>query len=282
MIDFKGFGSKVKLGAKKYGKEFAGAVHRNSPTLLSAVAIAGVIGSYVILWKTKDKIEEDINIRRSDLRDAREDFDDDEQLKIEEKRINKEFAKNASLHLLPFAVVSVSTIAAIIGSVTIGNRRFAAVSAAYTLAQNNMEEWKKKAAEIIGTGKIEKIDAATAQDLIEKSFPENEEDIISTGKGDTIFMDSWTGRYFRASIESVKKIVNDLNYRLICEEWINLNDLYYNLGLEACKAGNEFGWNIGYNGQVEIKMIPRIIERNGVETTVILLDYNVFLREKYF
>ena len=80
--------------------------------------------------------------------------------------------------------------------------------------------------------------------------------------------------YFKSAIEYVRRQVNDLNYRLISEDWVDLNEFYYSIGLGPCKAGHEFGWNIGYNGQIEIKMIPRLIERNGVERTVIYLDYN--------
>ena len=272
---------KAKGSSIRYGKQFAGLVQKNSPTILSATAVVGFIGSMVILWKTKDKIEDDLEQRRLDIRDANDDFEDEEENKAQIKMINRTCVKNVAIHALPVFAMSTLTIASIIASVKIGNRRFAAVSAAYTLLDQNSKEWREKARELLGDSKLRKVDEAYADEKIGATFPEDEDKILTTGHGDTIFYDSWTDRYFKSAIEYVRRQVNDLNYRLISEDWIDLNEFYYAVGLGPCKAGHEFGWNIGYNGQIEIKMIPRIVERNGVERTVIYLEYNAFLREKY-
>ena len=271
----------MKGSAAKYGKQFVGLVQKNSPTILSATAVVGYIGSMVLLWKTKDKIEEDIDERNEDIKDINDDFDDEEEIKEEIKEVNKRCVKNIAIHSLPVFAMSTVTIASIIASVKIGNRRFAAVSAAYTLLDQNSSEWKEKARKLLGEGKIRKVDEAYADEKIGATYPDDEDQILTTGHGDTIFYDSWTDRYFKSAIEYIRRQVNDLNYRLISEDWIDLNEFYYAVGLGPCKAGHEFGWNIGYNGQIEIKMIPRIVERNGVERTVIYLDYNTFLRERY-
>lgn len=280
-MNFKGAIAKVRGNSIKYGKQFVGAMQKNSPTILSALAILGFAGSMYTLWKTKDKIEDDLEQRRLDIRDANDDFEDEEENKREIKMINRTCAKNVAIHALPVAVMSTATVAAIIASVKIGNRRYAALSAAYTLLDQNSKEWREKARELLGEGKLRKVDEAYADEKIGATYPDDDDQILTTGHGDTIFYDSWTDRYFKSAIEYIRRQVNDLNYRLMSEDWLDLNEFYYAVGLGPCKAGHEFGWNIGYNGQIEIKMIPRIVERNGVERTVIYLEYNAFLRERY-
>ena len=281
MVNIEGALGKVKGSTVKYGKQFIGLVQKNSPTILSATAVVGFIGSMVLLWKTKDKIEDDLAQRKLDIKDANEDFDNEEENKNEIKMINKTCIKNIAKHALPVAVMSTITVTSIIASVTIGNRRFAALSAAYTLLDQNSAEWKEKAREILGDSKMRKIDEAWAESQVGKVYPD-EDEIIATNHGQTLFYDSWSGRYFKSSYEYIKKCINDLNYRLISEDWIDLNEFYYSVGLESIKMGSMVGWNIGFHGQIPYpKELPRIVERNGIEETVVILDYDCHLRDSY-
>ena len=273
---------KIKSGALKYGKQFVGFMQKNSPTVLSATAVVGFVGSMVCLWKSKTKIENDIETRKLAVKIAREESEDEESEARAIKNANKYFAKNVAKHTAPTLVMSTITVASIIASVKIGNKRLAAVSAAYTLLDQNSKEWKEKAREILGDSKVRKVDEAWSDDKLKGIYPE-EDEIIATNHGQTLFYDSWSGRYFKSSIEFIRRVINDMNYRLISEEWLDLNEFYYHLGLESIKAGSMVGWNLGQHGQIEDpKLIPRIVERNGVEETVILLNYDCHLREQYF
>ena len=149
------------------------------------------------------------------------------------------------------------------------------------MLDQNSTEWKEKAKEVLGEGKVRKVDEAWADDKLKGIYPD-ESEIIATNHGQTLFYDSWSGRYFKSSIEFLRRVINDLNYRLISEDWLDLNEFYYGLGLEPVKMGSMVGWNISFHGQInEPKFLPRIVERNGVEETVIILDYDCHLRESY-
>ena len=58
--------------------------------------------------------------------------------------------------------------------------------------------------------------------------------------------DCYTGRYFSASMEDVRRAVNDVNKRLISEDYAPLNEFYANLGLEEVKVGDDLGWNVDH------------------------------------
>ena len=49
--------------------------------------------------------------------------------------------------------------------------------------------------------------------------------------------------------DTIKKIVNELNRRMLSESYISLNDFYYELGLSFTKMGDQLGWNVQGNNR---------------------------------
>ena len=68
--------------------------------------------------------------------------------------------------------------------------------------------------------------------------------VIVTEKGNTLCRDSISGRYFKSDIDKIKKVVNELNRQLIHQNYISLNEFYYELGLDSTKNGSYLGWNM--------------------------------------
>lgn len=60
--------------------------------------------------------------------------------------------------------------------------------------------------------------------------------------------------YFESDIESVKKAINEINYRLSTqgEEYVSVNDFYDELGIEHISIGESLGWNIGRDGLIDV------------------------------
>lgn len=75
--------------------------------------------------------------------------------------------------------------------------------------------------------------------------------IIPTGHGTDVFLDKWIDRKFYSDINYIKKVVNDLNYQLMNEHWISLNEFYQALGLPITECGRDIGWNVDY-GQIDL------------------------------
>ena len=55
--------------------------------------------------------------------------------------------------------------------------------------------------------------------------------------------DSYTGRYFKSSIDEIDKAVDLVNRTILVEGDASMNELYLNLDLEAVPAGEGIGWS---------------------------------------
>ena len=81
-------------------------------------------------------------------------------------------------------------------------------------------------------------------------------------------------RPFRSNIENVRKIINDLNYRLTTgmEEYISLSELYDEIGLSHTSESDNIGWNIYRDGQINIDFLAT---KNEKGEPCLMLDYEV-------
>ena len=96
--------------------------------------------------------------------------------------------------------------------------------------------------------------------------------IIVSGNGNTRCFDTITKRRFISDIEAIKKIVNELNRRMISgDDYVSLNDFYYELGLDGSSIGDELGWNVS-DGLIELDFSAQL-DKDGVPCIVI--DYAV-------
>lgn len=144
---------------------------------------------------------------------------------------------------LPAAAVGLTTAGAIIGSNRLSVANNKALGAAYFAAASSIKEMDKAIAEELGEGKANKIKDLVAEKKLGKK-PIIEDNIVVVGDGDSLFFDSWTGRYFKSNIETVKRIQNDFNHALIggSEYFVTLNEVYSAIGLERIKSGDNLGW----------------------------------------
>ena len=81
--------------------------------------------------------------------------------------------------------------------------------------------------------------------------------IQRTGKGETLFYDALSGRYFKSDINELKRVMNDMNFVMLNETGISLNEVYHSIGLDGIKLGENLGWNIG-KGMVEMRFSTQL------------------------
>lgn len=223
--------SNVGSTLSKYGAQFVGEVRKNSPTILSATAILCLIGSNVMVWKSKDVIEDDLAERIKEIERIEKAEISAELKKKERSNANLVCVKNVAVHALPFAVLSAASIAAIIGSLKINNRRVAMFSAAYAIAEKNLDDWKAKTEELVGKGKTEKIQNEVDKKHADEALSVNGE-VLNTGNGTELFLDDFSGQLFMSDTTSVKAAVNSFNSLLVDEASNHLfnricSDQYY-------------------------------------------------------
>lgn len=168
-----------------------------------------------------------------------------------------DMAKEVAVLYLPSVLMGAASIAAFISANTVSVKRLTATSAALTATEEAFRTYKNKVVEQIGEKKAAEVIQKIVQEKVDKNPPATDNNpsganVILTGDGETLFLDTLTHRYFRSDIEKIKRIINSLNARLIREDYISLNDYYDEIGLDRCNLGEELGWSIMGEGQIDV------------------------------
>lgn len=180
----------------------------------------------------------------------------------------KEKVKKVWPHFIAPLVVGGLTITCAIYSNKINLRRSAALASLLTLSEASLKEYKQKVVETIGKKKEARVQADAHKNMVEKNSPMTNSNVIYTGSGDTLCHDVLSGRYFKSDIEALLKAENQINKDMLNDGEITLNDVYYYIGLDNTKLGDECMWEIG-DGLLEFKFSS--ILTKGVPCLVI--DY---------
>lgn len=204
---------------------------KHSPEILTGIGIAGMVTTTILAVKATPKALRIIEEYEEYVLHYREDIKPVDAVKLTWKCY------------IPAAVTGTVSIACLVGASSVNVRRNTALATAYKLSETALSEYKEKVVETIGEKKEKTIKEAIKKDKIEKD-PVQQQNIIVTGKGETLCYDELFGRYFKSDIDKLKKIENELSFRLRNEDYISLNEFYYEVGLDGVVAGDSLGWNI--------------------------------------
>lgn len=145
---------------------------------------------------------------------------------------------------LPATILGAASIGCLVGSSAVSLKRNAVLATAYKLSETALTEYKDKVVETIGEKKEKAVREAVAEDKVRETPVKNSE-VIVTGKGKTLCLEPTSMRHFESDAETIRRIVNDFNERMINGEmYISLNEFYYELGLPGTALGEMMGWNI--------------------------------------
>jgi hypothetical protein len=151
------------------------------------------------------------------------------------------------------------TIACIICANRIADKRAAAMVAAYSVLDRAFEEYKAKVVEKIGDRKEEAVRDELAQDRVRNNPPVDKE-VVFTDRGNVLFLDEYSGRYFRSSVQEIKSAEIAINHTLISDYSASLTDFYHTVGLRPTKVSDELGWNSSDGRLLEIKFSTAMTE----------------------
>lgn len=250
----------------KLFKDVGESLSKHSPEILTGLGIAGMITTTVLAVRATPKALKLIERKQEEL------YPDST-----EKLTPIETVKTTWKCYLPAAVTGVTSIACLIGASSVNARRNAALATAYNLSATALAEYKEKVVETIGEKKEQVIRDKVAEERIKKD-PVNNSAIIVSGAGNTRCFDTITKRRFTSDIEQIKRIVNELNRRMVNgEDYISLNDFYYELGLDGCAVGDDLGWNVT-RGLIELDFSAQL-DTDGIPC--IVLDYAVAPKRGY-
>lgn len=203
----------------------------NSPLILTAVGVAGTITTAYLTGKTTIKAVDEIRYAE---------YGSIGNSKHRSLTDRQKFKLVWRLYVPPACSAAV-TIAAIVLANQIGTRRAAAVAAAYALSEQAFAEYRDKVVEKIGENKERQVRDELAQDRVAK-HPVGTTQVVVAAGGDVLCFETHTGRYFRSDIETLKKAQNDLNYRILNDDYASLTDFYELIGLARTDISDEVGW----------------------------------------
>ena len=256
---------------------------KHSPEILTGIGIAGTITTTVLAVKATPKALELIE---------EAEYKKEEETVVYNCKVNKvsecissdlkplEVVKAAWKPYIPAAITGSLSVVCIVGASRVNFKRNAALATAYTLSEKVLKDYKDSVVETIGEKKEEKIKEKVAQKKVDKQPASKSEVVMVNSDGNVLFLEPVSNRYFKSDVESIRKIVNDLNYRLTTgtEEYISLSEFYDEIGLSHTSISDEIGWNIYRDGQIAVDM-PSAKTDKGEPCLV--LDYNVSPRYDY-
>jgi hypothetical protein len=238
-------------------------MQKNSPTILTALGVAGLITTVVMAVYATPKAVEIIKQEEHER-----DLDNEEGAPIEPITV-PEVIRLAWKEYIPSAIMGAATIACIVGSNSVNIRRNSALAALFSLTETAAREYREKVKEVIGEKKEQEVRDEIAQDAVDK-HPLKDNSIVITGNGNTLCFDKLSGRYFSSNINTIKKIELNYNQLLLRRDYLSLNCLYEELGLETIPMGEDLGWTTKYF--LEFKFSSRLTPD---QEPCLVVDYQV-------
>lgn len=254
-----------KSTVAKLFKDAQTIVSKHSPEILTGIGIAGMITTTILAVKATPKALKLIDAEKEEL-----------GIESTDNLTPAETIKATWKCYIPAAVTGVTSVACLIGASSVNARRNAALATAYNLSTTALAEYKEKVIESIGEKKEQVVRDKVAEERLKKE-PVNNSTIVMTGNGNTRCFDILTKRRFTSDIEKINKIVNELNRRMLRDDYVSLNDFYYELGLDGCEVGEDLGWNIN-DGLIELDFSAQLDEDG---TPCIVIDYSVAPRRGF-
>jgi hypothetical protein len=237
----------------------------NSPELLIGMGLAGMLSSTIMACKATPKVYEMILDERT-IRHRNK----------EPEMTKRDVVKIAWKPYIPAAIGFGVSAACILGANSINSKRNATLLTAYKIGERALIEYKDKVVEVIGEERELEIRDAVSRDRIKKD-PINSNGVIITGKGDSLCYDMIFGRYFRCDIDTINRAINDLNFTMINDMYVSVNDFYELIGLDCIPAGFEMGWNIG-DGKIDVHYSTQITDDNQL---CLVINFNNLPKNGY-
>lgn len=232
----------------------------NSPTILTGIGLFGLVATAYLSGKASYRAAELI----------REEEDQSLRPGVElEPLAARDRVEMCWKLYIPAIVTGSLSVMAIIGANRIGSRRAAAVTAAYAISERAYDEYRSKVVEKMGETKERKLRDELAQDRITR-HPLGDQQAIDTGGGKDLCYDTWNGRYFWSSMETIKQAQNRINYKVNHHNYASLSDFYDFLGLDRTKTSDELGW--GLSEQMELNFSTTVSDRGQ---PVLVMDFLV-------
>lgn len=203
----------------------------NATTVLTAGGVVGTVATAVLSFRAGTKYERIIHDAEvKSITDATAD-----PLSIMDK------AKLVGVHVIPPVAAVGVTVGCIVMAHRMSATKAAALAAAYGVSKKELEEYKAKLEEKLGVQKSEKAKAEMAQQRVNDNPPPPSTTFVLMGE-DVICYDKATDRYFRSTMEKIRKAELATNNEIARYGSAKAQFFYSELEQESTTWTNNAGW----------------------------------------
>ena len=212
---------------------------KHAPTILTVFSIIGLVAT--VREASKDSLKANDALRYYLRTNEKTDYSKPPKT-VKDIPLKEKFLVTWKCYI-PTIVMGTITAGLIIGSNTINVKRQAALAAMYTLADNTLREYQGKVVETLGEKAHKKVKDGIKEDILKNSDKTRETELPEAKRGTHLVYDMTSGRYFRSSVENIRRAENLTHKEINTDGYADLNQFYYHLGLPAIKIGDNLGWN---------------------------------------
>ena len=243
-----------KEGLKRTIKNAERVLTKYSPGILTGIGIAGMIGATFMAVKATPKALYLIETKK-------------EESEVEELT-PVETIKTCWKCYIPATLTTVLSAVCLIGASTVSAKRNAALATAYSISEAALREYQEKVVEVVGEKKEKAVRDAVAKDQIERDPVTKSEVVIIDSNSNTLCYEPLSGRYFKSTIDKIKKAEIKLDRQMIQEMYVSLNDFYWEIGLDETDLGDKMGWNLS-KGYMDLSFSSQLAD-DGTPCAVIV------------
>ena len=243
-----------KEGLKRTIKSAGRVLTKYSPGILTGIGITGMIGATFMAVKATPKALYLIEAKK-------------EESEVEELT-PVETIKTCWKCYIPATLTTVVSAVCLIGASTVSAKRNAALATAYSISEAALREYQEKVVEVIGEKKEKAVRDAVAKDQIERDPVTKSEVVIIDSNSNTLCYEPLSGRYFKSTIDKIKKAEIKLDRQMIQEMYVGLNDFYWEIGLDETDLGDKMGWNLS-KGYMDLSFSSQLAD-DGTPCAVIV------------
>ena len=233
----------------KAASKVGGFIVQKSPTILLILGVGGCISATVIAVKETPKAAKLLEERKEELQ--------------QEKLDVKEIVKTTWKLYLPVVITGIVSIACIIFSHSLNERRKAALATAYTIAKTAMTEYRDRVKEEFGPEK----DMEIRRDVGEK-IEEQFGDVLDSqqkqllGSPKVWIREPCTGQEFYMSENEVRDRIADLNEQILDRDLgATVNDYLDCLDLNHSEIFGDWEWHVYNSGIIKVYFPKHYIKR---------------------
>lgn len=243
-----------KAGLKQTIKSAERILTKYSPGILTGIGIAGMIGATFMAVKATPKALYLIETKK-------------EETEVEELT-PIETIKTCWTCYIPATLTTVLSAVCLIGASTVSAKRNAALATAYSISEAALREYQEKGVEVVGEKKEKAVRDAVAKNQIERDPVTKSEVVIIDSNSNTLCYEPLSGRYFKSTIDKIKKAEIKLDRQMIQEMYVSLNDFYWEIGLDGTDLGDKMGWNLS-KGYMDLSFSSQLAD-DGTPCAVIV------------